>query len=65
MEETARAIRDALLPRRLSELKADIRMLNYYNKLLPGRATVLAPLHALLQKGPTWKWSEDEEKTFQ
>ena len=26
---------------------------------------MLAPLHALLQKGATWKWSEDEDKAFQ
>ena len=64
-EEKVRAIRDAPIPRGVSELKAYLGMLTYYSKFLPDRATVLAPLHALLQKGATWKWSEDEDKAFQ
>ena len=64
-EEKVRAIQDAPIPRGISELKAYLEMLTYYSRFLPGRATVLAPLHALLQKGATWKWSEDEDKAFQ
>ena len=64
-EEKVRAIRDAPIPRGISELKAYLGMLTYYSKFLPDRATVLAPLHALLQKGATWKWSKDEDKAFQ
>ena len=60
-----RAIRDAPIPRGISELKAYLGMLTYYSKFLPDRATLLALLHALLQKGATWKWSEDEDKAFQ
>ena len=64
-DEKVRAIRDAPIPRGISELKAYLGMLTYYSKFLPDQATVLAPLHALLQKGATWKWSEDEDKAFQ
>ena len=64
-EEKVRTIRDAPIPRGISELKAYLRMLTYYSKFLPDRATVLAPLHALLQRGATWKGSENEDKAFQ
>ena len=64
-KEKVRAIRDAPIPQRVSELKAYLGMLTDYSKFLPDRATVLAPLHALLQKGTTWKWSEDEDTAFQ
>ena len=64
-EEKVRAIRDAPILRGVSELKAYLGMLTYYSKFLHDRATVLAPLHALLRKGATWKWSEDKDKAFQ
>ena len=53
-EDKVRAIGDAPIPRRVSELKAYLGMLTYYSKFPPDRATVLAPLHVLLQKGATW-----------
>ena len=64
-EEKARAIRDAPMTRGISELKAYLEMLTCYSNFLPDRATVLASLHDLLQKGATWTWSEDEDKAFQ
>ena len=60
-----KAIQNAPIPRGVSELNAYLGMLTYYSKFFPDRATVLAPLHALLQKGATWKWSENEDKAFQ
>ena len=60
-----RAIRDAPMPREVSELEKYLGMLTYCSKFLPDLPTVLAPLHALLQKGATWKWSEYEDNAFQ
>ena len=52
-------------PTNVTELKSFLGLLNYYHKLLPDVATVLAPLHLLLRKDTTWKWSQDQEKAFQ
>ena len=49
----------------MSELRAYLGMLTYYSKFLLDRATVLAPLHALLQNGTAWEWSETQDKAFQ
>ena len=39
-------------------------LVNYYGKFLPNLSSVLAPLHALLQKGAQWKWGVQQEKVF-
>ena len=64
-EEKVRAIHHAPRPQGVSELRAYLGMLTYYSKFLPDRATVLAPLHALLQNGTAWEWSETQDKAFQ
>ena len=50
-----RAIRDAPSPTNITELKSFLGLLNYYHKFLPNLATILAPLHQLLQKDAVWK----------
>ena len=55
-EEKVKTIQDAPIPRGVAELKAYLGMLIYYSKFVLDRATELALLHALLQKGATWKW---------
>ncbi|CAB4018994.1 Transposon Tf2-9 poly, partial [Paramuricea clavata] len=39
-------------------------LVNYYNRFLPNAASVLHPLHVLLQKSHKWKWTEQCEKAF-
>ena len=39
-------------------------LLNYYHKFLPNLATILAPLHQLLQKDAVWKWTQKQEDSF-
>ena len=50
MDRKIRALRDAPVPRNVSQLKSFLGMLNYYNKFLPKQSHNLAPLHKLLQK---------------
>ncbi|XP_042601491.1 uncharacterized protein K02A2.6-like [Cyprinus carpio] len=45
-----RAIEEAPPPTTVTELKAYLGLLNYFNKFLPSLATRLAPLHKLLRK---------------
>ena len=64
-EAKVKAIREAPTPTNVTELKSFLGLLNYYHKFLPDVATVLAPLHQLLRKDTTWKWSQNQEKAFQ
>ncbi|KAL5510573.1 hypothetical protein EMCRGX_G006138 [Ephydatia muelleri] len=45
-----RAITEAPVPRDVSQLRAFLGLVNYYNWFLPNLANTLAPLHRLLQK---------------
>ena len=40
-------------------------MVNYYNNYLSDLATVTEPLHELMRKGVTWKWTTSCEAAFQ
>ena len=63
VEEKVRAKMDVPNPKNTSELKSFLSMINYYQKYLPILATILAPLHKLLQKGVSWKWGS-RQTTF-
>ena len=59
-----KAIRDAPSPTNITELKSFLGLLNYYHKFLPNLSTVLSPLHCLLRKDETWKWTQRQENSF-
>ncbi|XP_055721195.1 uncharacterized protein K02A2.6-like [Salvelinus fontinalis] len=59
-----RAVVEAPAPTNVTELKAYLGLLNYYNRFLPNLSTLLAPLHQLLRKDVAWKWSERQEEAF-
>ena len=59
-----RAIQEARAPGNVTELRSFLGLLTYYGKFLPKLSTTLAPLHALLRKGCTWKWGADEQAAF-
>ena len=52
--EKVRAIKDAPTPKNVTQLKAYLGLLSYYNRFLPHLPTVLAPLYKLLHKGVAW-----------
>ena len=39
-------------------------MINYYGKFLNNLSNLFGPLHELLKKGKSWKWSKECEKSF-
>lgn len=58
------AIVDAKSPTNVTELKSYLGLLNYYGKFVLDLATILHPLHDLLQKDAPWKWTEECERAF-
>lgn len=63
VEKKAQAIMEAPTPT-VTELKAYLGLLNYYNKFLPNLATLLAPVQELLRKDVQWKWQKKHEDAF-
>ncbi|XP_048775178.2 uncharacterized protein K02A2.6-like [Ostrea edulis] len=62
--EKVDAIVKAPSPSNVSQLRSFLGLVNYYGKFLPDLATVLGPLHKLLQKDCQWKWTEACEESF-
>ena len=69
VEEKINVVKKAPTPRNVSELRSFLGMVRYYHSLLPGLATMLAPLQKLLQKllqkGTQWEWTHDCQEAFE
>ncbi|XP_015271835.1 PREDICTED: uncharacterized protein K02A2.6-like, partial [Gekko japonicus] len=63
-EDKVRAIKDAPCPGNKKELQAFLGLLNFYHAFLPHKASVAAPLHALLHKEAKWRWGSEQERAF-
>lgn len=63
--EKVQEVQEAPMPTSVTELKANLGLLNFYNRFLPNLSTLLDPLHRLLRKDVCWCWEEDQEKAFQ
>ena len=59
VEEKISAVKKAPAPRKVSELRSFLGMVQYYHSFLPGLFTTLAPLHKLLQKNVLWDWTKE------
>lgn len=59
-----RAVVEAPAPTNVTELKAYLGLLNYYNRFLPNLSTLLAPLHQLLRTWPG-NGQKDRKKLLQ
>ena len=56
-QEKVNAVVDAPRPENVSQLRSFLGLVNYYNKFLPNAATVLHPLHQLLEQNNRWQWT--------
>ena len=65
VEEKINAVKKALTPCNVSELRSFLGMVQYYHSFLPRVATMLVLLHKLLQKGVQWEWTHDCRKAFE
>ena len=59
-----KAIKEAPTPSSLSKLKSFLGLVNYYAKLLPDSATILAPLYKLLRNSEPWQWDKEQQVAF-
>lgn len=64
LKDKVQALTEAPCPTNVTELKAYLGLLNYYNKFLPNLSSILAPLHMLLRKDTKWTWGESQTKAF-
>ena len=64
VEEKVRAITEAPAPKNVSEVRSYLGMINYYQKYLSNLSTILAPLHGLLEKEKSWKWTKEHQESF-
>ncbi|KAI2667094.1 hypothetical protein H4Q32_031059 [Labeo rohita] len=62
--EKVDAIRKAPSPRNKTELQAFLGLLNFYSCFLPNKATVLEPLHRLLDQSVPWRWEAKHEMVY-
>ena len=64
LKEKVEAVRNAPNPTNVSELKAFLGLLTYYNRFLSNLCNVLSPLYRLLRKEVKWQWTMKEEEAF-
>ncbi|KAL2086779.1 hypothetical protein ACEWY4_017838 [Coilia grayii] len=62
--EKVAAIQGAPAPRNKTELQAFLGLLNFYNCFLRNKATVLEPLHRLLDQSAAWKWTSEHATAY-
>ncbi|XP_052747502.1 uncharacterized protein K02A2.6 isoform X1 [Bicyclus anynana] len=51
-------------PKNVRELQAFLGLYNFYERFIPHKATTLEPLHRLLDKSQTWRWTQREQDAF-
>ena len=59
------AIQKAPTPKNLTQLRAYLGLLTYYNRFLPNLSAQLVPLYNLLCKATPWHWGPKQDDAFQ
>lgn len=59
-----KAIADISPPKTVSEVRRVIGMASWYRKFIPGFASLIAPMTALLHKKNPWCWTPECERSF-
>lgn len=59
-----KAIRDAPIPKDVTQLKSFLGLITYYHKFVPNMPQIVHPLYKLIKKDSEWYWSEDCSKAF-
>ena len=63
-DKKVQAVLDACPPQNIQELRAFLGLVNYYAKFIPNLASILHPLHELLQADTSWSWSRSCDAAF-
>ncbi|XP_039590611.1 uncharacterized protein K02A2.6-like [Polypterus senegalus] len=61
--EKVEAIMNAPAPRNKTQLQAFLGLLNFYS-FLPNKATILEPMHRLLDKSMAWHWAAAHDTAY-
>ncbi len=62
-EDRVKAIKHAPRPTNKEELQSFLGMVNFYNRFLKDKSTIIEPLNRLLEDKP-WKWTAIHENSF-
>nr|XP_054759405.1 uncharacterized protein K02A2.6-like [Lytechinus pictus] len=65
VKEKIEPIINAPKPKNVTELRSFLGMVQFYSRFLPDLASVLAPLHKLLQKEQKWEWSKAQQEAYE
>jgi len=58
------AIKEAPTPRNVKELQHVLGLISFYSRFFPDKATILEPLHRLLDSGASWIWTDVHQQAF-
>ena len=64
VNDKVEAIKTAPPHEDITQLRAFLGLVNYYQKFLPNLSEVLHPLHQLLRKDVKWSWTAERQKAF-
>ena len=64
IEKKVEAIRKVPAPVNQHQLRSFLGMINYYSKFISNYSTITHPLNELLKDGVEWKWSTEQQKSF-
>jgi len=58
------AVRNWPSPKRVKEVQAFLRLMNYYQKFIPNYAKIAEPLTQLTHKNKRWHWDREQKNAF-
>jgi hypothetical protein len=60
-----KAIKEMKPPTKVKALQRFLGMINFYRKFIPDCSKLAEPLNQLLRKDISWRWEEDQRKSFE
>lgn len=64
-ESRIEAISKVPTPKTITDVKAFLGLVNFYNRFVPQLSTIAEPLYRLLKKNIRWYWGEEQKSSFQ
>ncbi|KRZ71620.1 Transposon Tf2-11 polyprotein [Trichinella papuae] len=64
-QDKVKAIHAAPRPTNRTELQAFLGLVNFYSCFMPRKASIVEPLHRLLDKKQKWIWGKQHERAFE
>ena len=62
--EKVEKVRNCPSPRNIHEVRSVVGFLSYYRKFIPNFSEIAKPLLILTEKNQSYKWGDDQEKSF-